>query len=276
MRALVVLPTYNEADNIAEVLRRVRDSVPDAEVLVVDDASPDGTAELAEQVGRELGGVHLLRRPGKSGLGPAYRAGFRWGLERGYDAFVEMDSDLSHDPAALPDLLGGLERANLVIGSRYVPGGSIPNWATHRRLLSEWGNRYAAVMLGMTVKDLTAGFRAYDADTLRAIDLDRVRADGYGFQIEMTFLTLLAGGVVAETPIRFVDRVEGESKMSMRVVVEALALVSVWGLRRLLGGYRRPSRPLAGSKALPSGSQVVLGQRSDGPAAALPALGQEG
>lgn len=275
MRALVVLPTYNEAANVVEVLGRIRSSVPEADVLVVDDASPDGTAELAEEAGRELGGIHILRRPGKSGLGPAYRAGFRWGLERGYDAFVEMDADLSHDPAALPDLLGGLNRANLVIGSRYVPGGSIPNWSTHRRLLSEWGNRYAALMLGMSVKDLTAGFRAYDAATLRAVELDKVRADGYGFQIEMAFRTRVAGGVVAETPIRFVDRVEGESKMSMRTVVEALALVSVWGLRRALGGYRRADRPLAGTKSGGSGDQIVLGQGSHGPAETVPTLGQE-
>jgi dolichol-phosphate mannosyltransferase len=270
MRALVVLPTYNEAANIAVVLRRIRAAVPAADVLVVDDNSPDGTADLAEGVGGDLGQIHLLRRPGKSGLGPAYRSGFAWGLERGYDAFVEMDADLSHDPDALPALLGGLERANLVIGSRYIPGGSIPNWARHRRWLSEWGNRYAALMLGMTVKDLTAGFRAYDAATLRAIELDRVRADGYGFQIEMAFRTRLAGGTVAETPICFVDRVLGDSKMSLRTVVEALALVSLWGLRRLTGGYRGAIRPLAGSH---SGAQLVLGEGSDGPAQAAPSVG---
>lgn len=251
MRALIVLPTYNEAANIENVLGRVRQAVPAADILVVDDNSPDGTADLAAATGARLGQVEILHRPGKSGLGPAYRAGFRWGLERGYEAFVEMDSDLSHDPDALPDLLGALENANLVIGSRYVPGGSIPNWAVHRRLLSQWGNRYAALMLGMKVRDLTAGFRAYDAATLRAIDLDQVRADGYGFQIEMSFRTARAGGRVTEVPIRFVDRVAGESKMSMHTVVEALALVTLWGLRRLAGGYRRKDQPLRAVDARP-------------------------
>lgn len=251
MRALIVLPTYNEAANIDTVLGRVRTAVPDADILVVDDNSPDGTADLAAAAGDRLGQVEILRRPGKSGLGPAYRAGFRWGLERGYEAFVEMDSDLSHDPDALPSLLEGLERANLVIGSRYVPGGSIPNWALHRRLLSQWGNRYAAAMLGMKVRDLTAGFRAYDAAALRAIDLDQVRADGYGFQIEMSFRTARAGGTVTEVPIRFVDRVAGESKMSMHTVVEALALVTLWGLRRLAGGYRGGDQPLRTVDARP-------------------------
>ena len=251
MRSLIVLPTYNEAVNIETVLGRVRAAVPESDILVVDDNSPDGTAELAASVGDKLGQIEILHRPGKSGLGPAYRAGFRWGLERGYDAFVEMDSDLSHDPAALPSLLGGLERANLVIGSRYVPGGSIPNWALHRRLLSQWGNRYAALMLGMKVRDLTAGFRAYDAATLRAIDLDQVRADGYGFQIEMSFRTARAGGTVTEVPIRFVDRVAGESKMSMHTVVEALALVTLWGIRRMAGGYRRSDQSLGSVDARP-------------------------
>jgi dolichol-phosphate mannosyltransferase len=244
VRALVVLPTYNEAANIETVLTRIRAAVPEAHVLVVDDNSPDGTAALAEGAAAGLGGIDVLRRPGKSGLGNAYRDGFRWGIERGYEAFVEMDSDLSHDPDTLPELLAGLTGANLVIGSRYVPGGSIPNWATHRRLLSQWGNRYAAAMLRMDVRDLTAGFRAYDATTLLAIDLDQVRADGYGFQIEMAFRTVRAGGTITEVPIRFVDRVAGESKMSMHTVIEALGLVTVWGVRRLMGRYRYSDRPL--------------------------------
>ena len=244
MRPLVVLPTYNEAANIAEVLDRVRRAVPEANVLVVDDASPDGTGDLVEAVAGRLGGIHLLRRPGKSGLGNAYRSGFRWGLERGYDVFVEMDSDLSHDPGALPRILDALEDANVVIGSRYVPGGSIPQWGLHRRLLSEAGNRYAAVMLGMRVRDLTSGYRAYDAATLRAIDLDQVRSDGYGFQIEMAYRASRAGARVVEVPISFTDRVQGESKMSMRIIVEALGLVTVWGARRLTRS-RRGQRELA-------------------------------
>ena len=240
MRVLVVLPTYQEAENIATVLRRLRVADRAAHVLVVDDASPDGTADLALAVGEEIGGVDVLRRPGKAGLGSAYRDGFAWGLERGFDAFVEMDSDLSHDPAALPDLLAPLGQGlDVVVGSRYVPGGSMPHWGVHRRALSRAGNVYAALLLRLDVTDLTSGYRAYAANILRRIDLGAVRADGYGFQIEMVHRAALAGGRVTEVPIRFVDRVEGRSKMSMRIIVEALALVTWWGVRRVVG--RRPT-----------------------------------
>ena len=229
---LVVLPTYQEADNIAEVLRRLRAAVPAADVLVVDDSSPDGTADVAKAAGHELGGVDVRIRPGKSGLGSAYREGFREGLARGYDVLVEMDSDLSHDPAALPDLLKAVaEGADLAIGSRYVPGGSIPHWPLHRRSLSRWGNRYAALLLGLDVRDSTSGFRAYKADVLRRIELDKVRADGYGFQIEMAYRVARLGGTVAERPIEFRDRERGNSKMSSRIIVEALTLVTWWGIR---------------------------------------------
>jgi dolichol-phosphate mannosyltransferase len=232
VRALIVLPTYNEAENIAEVLRRVRDAAPAADVLVVDDSSPDGTADLAKEAGVELGQVDVLVRPAKAGLGRAYRAGFRVGLDRGYDAMVEMDSDLQHDPAALPSLLAALDDgADLAIGSRYIPGGSIPNWPWHRRALSKYGNRYAATVLGLRVHDATAGFRAYRADVLRGIDLDSVRADGYGFQIEMTRRVARAGGRIVEVPIKFAERARGTSKMSSRIVVEALVLVMWWGVR---------------------------------------------
>ncbi|MFC0082089.1 polyprenol monophosphomannose synthase [Aciditerrimonas ferrireducens] len=246
MRVLVVLPTYNEAANIEEVLRRVRANLPEGSVLVVDDGSPDGTAEIAERLGEELGQVAVLRRSGKQGLGSAYRAGFRWGLEHGFEAMVEMDSDLSHDPAALPSLVAPLaEGYDLVVGSRYVPGGSIPNWSKSRWLLSRGGNLYAAWVLGMPVTDSTSGFRAYRAEILKAVDLDSVRADGYGFQIEMCHRVLQAGGRVTEVPIRFVDRVRGTSKMSTAIVVEALGLVTWWGLRRLADRLapRRQRRP---------------------------------
>ena len=240
MRALLVLPTYQEALNLVEVLDRVRQATPDTQVLVVDDGSPDGTADLAEAHGTVIGGVEVLRRPAKSGLGSAYRDGFRWGLERGFDILLEMDSDLSHDPAALPSLLGAVEHgADLVIGSRYVPGGSIPAWSWHRRLLSRWGNRYAAGVLGLAVNDSTAGYRAYRATMLRRIDLDEVRADGYGFQIEMTYEVVRRGGSVVEVPIAFADRLRGESKMSGRIVVEALVLVTWWGLRDRMLRRRR-------------------------------------
>jgi dolichol-phosphate mannosyltransferase len=240
MEVLVVLPTYNESANIDTVLRRVRRAVPAANILVVDDGSPDGTADIAETVGKELGNIDVLRREEKSGLGSAYRAGFHWGLERGADACVEMDSDLSHEPEALPDLLAPLgEDCEVVIGSRYVPGGRIPNWAWHRRLLSRGGNIYASGVLGLGVSDSTAGFRAYGASVLRRIDLDAIRADGYGFQIEMTYAAIRSGAAVTEVPIRFVDRVEGESKMSTFIVVEALVLVTWWGLLRGIDAVRR-------------------------------------
>jgi dolichol-phosphate mannosyltransferase len=239
MNVLVVLPTYNESENIDHVLRRIRDSIPQARVLVVDDGSPDGTAEIAETLGKEIGGIELLRRHRKSGLGSAYRAGFRWGLDNGFDACVEMDADLSHEPEALPALVGALSgETEVVVGSRYVPEGVIPNWAWHRRLLSRGGNLYASALLGLGVADSTSGFRVYAASILRRIDLDEIRADGYGFQIEMTYRAKQAGATVVEVPIRFIDRVEGESKMSTFIVVEALGLVTWWGLRRLVGGLR--------------------------------------
>nr|MDQ6928874.1 polyprenol monophosphomannose synthase [Actinomycetota bacterium] len=188
MRTLVVLPTYQEADNIAEVLRRLRAAVPHADILVVDDGSPDGTADLAKAAAHELGAIDVLLRPAKAGLGSAYRAGFTEGQARGYEILVEMDSDLSHDPAALPALLKAVEEgADLAIGSRYVPGGSIPRWSARRRALSQWGNRYAARMLRLDVRDATSGYRCYRSAVVARIDLDSVRADGYGFQIEMAY-----------------------------------------------------------------------------------------
>lgn len=237
MRVLVVLPTYNEAENIDNVLRRIRSALPAGAVLVVDDGSPDGTADIAEQVHKEIGGIEVLRRRSKSGLGSAYRAGFAWGLERGWDVMIEMDADLQHDPDALPALVAAVDDGHdLVVGSRYVPGGSIPNWKWHRRLLSQGGNMYAAALLGLHITDSTSGFRAYRAEMLRRIDLSAVRAEGYGFQIEMVYEIVRAGGRVTEIPIRFVDRVEGKSKMSMTIVIEALVLVTWWALRRMVHG----------------------------------------
>jgi dolichol-phosphate mannosyltransferase len=247
VQVLVVIPTYNESENIDRVLRRVRGALPDATVLVVDDGSPDGTGDIAEKVGAEIGNIEILRRAEKSGLGSAYRAGFRWGLDRGFDVCVEMDADLSHDPDALPDLVAPLDKGfELVIGSRYVPGGSIPNWAWHRRLLSRGGNVYASTLLGLGVTDSTAGFRAYSASVLNRIALDDIRAEGYGFQIEMTYQAKRAGAPIVEVPIRFVDRTEGESKMSTFIVVEALGLVTWWGIQRFLHVFRRKSRTTGG------------------------------
>ncbi|NCG38398.1 MAG: glycosyltransferase [Actinobacteria bacterium] len=246
MKVLVVLPTYDEVANIEEVLRRLHAAVPDAHVLVVDDSSPDGTADLAEKVAKELGSedglrlVEVMRRPSKSGLGSAYREGFRYGLINGFDVMVEMDSDLSHDPAALPSLLQAVDDgADLSIGSRYIPGGSIPDWSWHRRALSRWGNRYAGFVLGNDIADSTSGFRAYRSSALAVVDFHAVRADGYGFQIEMAYRVIATGGIIQEVPIAFVDRIRGTSKMSGWIVVEALVLVTWWGIRdRVLKVFR--------------------------------------
>jgi dolichol-phosphate mannosyltransferase len=252
VQVLVVIPTYNESENIEGVLHKVRGALPEATVLVVDDGSPDGTGDMAEKVGSQIGNIEVLRRSEKAGLGSAYRAGFRWGLDRGFDVCIEMDADLSHDPDALPQLVAPLDSppnagdpVELVIGSRYIPGGSIPKWAWHRRLLSRGGNVYASALLGLGVTDSTAGFRAYAATVLRRIALDDIRAEGYGFQIEMTYQAKRAGATIAEVPIRFVDRTKGESKMSTFIVVEAFGLVTWWGIQRILriaGGRRRIPR----------------------------------
>ena len=236
----MVLPTYQEAENIVDVLGRIRAALPAASVLVVDDGSPDGTAELAEGLGAKLGNIEVLRRAAKSGLGSAYRAGFRVGIEQGFEVLIEMDADLSHDPEALPSLVAEVEAgAGLAVGSRYVPGGSIPNWKLHRKLLSQWGNRYAGFVLGLDVRDATSGFRAYRADAVARLDLDAIKADGYGFQIEMAYEISRLGEAVVEVPISFTDRIRGTSKMSSRIVVEALELVTWWAVRdRVL--HRRP------------------------------------
>jgi len=241
VRTLVVLPTYQEAANIADVLRRIRSAAPDVDVLVVDDGSPDGTADLGESLARELGAIRVERRAAKSGLGSAYRHGFGIGLDEGYEVLVEMDADLSHDPSALPSLRRAVEAgADLAIGSRYVPGGSIPEWPWYRRALSVWGNRYAAGMLGFDVRDATSGYRAYTAEVIRKINMQTIKADGYGFQIEMAYRVCLVGGTTTEIPINFTDRTLGQSKMSSRIVVEALYLVTRWAVRdRLVAGRRR-------------------------------------
>jgi dolichol-phosphate mannosyltransferase len=244
MRPLVVLPTYNEAENILEVLGRVREATPEADILVVDDGSPDGTGDMAEKWGAEHGGLQVLRRTEKSGLGSAYRDGFAKGLEQGYDVLIEMDSDLQHDPAMLPALVHAVEDgADLAIGSRYVPGGQVPDWKLSRRMISQVGNLYVGLALGLHVRDATAGFRAYAAPALRQIDLPEIKADGYGFQVEMAYTVSRNGGRIVEVPITFGERQRGESKMSMRIVAEALWLVTWWALRdRVFGPFKRLAR----------------------------------
>jgi dolichol-phosphate mannosyltransferase len=244
VRTLVITPTYVEAENVDEFLRRARAALPSADILVVDDNSPDGTADVAEATASELGGIDVLRRPAKQGLGSAYRAGFAIGLDKGYDALVQIDADLSHDPAVLPNLLREVESgADLAIGSRYVPGGEIPHWPWFRRALSRYGNRYAAFVLGTRVKDATSGYRVYRAGTLKAIDYATTRAKGYGFQIETEYRVHVWGGRIAEVPIVFTDRVRGYSKMTWFIFAEELLLVTWWGIRdraRRLWRRRRP------------------------------------
>ncbi|WP_454044563.1 glycosyltransferase [Cellulosimicrobium sp. Marseille-Q8652] len=226
-------------------LARLRAAVPGADVLVVDDASPDGTGDLADALAADDAAVHVLHRAGKDGLGAAYVAGFGWALERGYDVVVEMDADGSHRPEELPRLLGALvdapgrapgapaaRPADLVIGSRWVPGGEVVNWPWHRELLSRGGNAYVRVALGLRLGDATAGYRAYRARALRAMDLSAVESHGYCFQVDMAWRVARAGGRVVEVPITFVERTAGRSKMSRSIVVEALWKVTVWGARR--------------------------------------------
>src|SRR3954453_11997288 len=243
MRTLVVVPTYEEAANITELLQRTRAAAPDVDILVVDDNSPDGTAKLAQALNDELGHIDVLVRKEKAGLGTAYRAGFAIGIERGYDVILQMDADLSHDPASIPSLVRALTGdVGLVIGSRYVPGGHIPHWPWYRRFLSKYGNLYTRLALGLNARDLTSGFRAWKATTLQDIEYDTTHATGYLFQMEMAYRVVQHGQKVAEVPITFTDRVRGTSKMSGAVIFEELTLVTWWGLRdrwnRLRGAIR--------------------------------------
>jgi dolichol-phosphate mannosyltransferase len=230
---LVVIPTYNEIGNLAAITRRILDADSATDILVVDDNSPDGTGRLADELAAESHRISVLHRPGKQGLGAAYRAGFGWGLRAGYEALVEMDGDGSHRPEELPDLLAGLENADVVLGSRWVPGGGAPVLAFRRRLLSRGGSLYARVALGLPFSDITGGYRAFRASALAAIDYDSVEAQGYCFQIEMLWRASRAGLAIREVPIRFAERLSGESKMDLSIVVEAMARVTLWGVRDL-------------------------------------------
>ena len=237
-RTLVVVPTFNERDNISQVIASLLEST-EADVLVVDDSSPDGTREVVEPLMASNDRVHLLVRPHKMGLGSAYVAGFGWGAARGYEILCEMDADLSHDPAQIPRLVEALKDAELVIGSRYVPGGRVANWGLTRRLLSRYANVYVRLWLRLGVRDATSGFRAFRSEAVGGLDISTVRSEGYGFQIEMTRRLVRSGGRVTEVPISFVERAGGDSKMSPRIVFEALINVTVWGFQdslRLIRG----------------------------------------
>ncbi|MGZ4143020.1 MAG: polyprenol monophosphomannose synthase [Actinomycetota bacterium] len=232
MRVLVVLPTYNEAGTVQEVIDRILASTPEVDVLVADDNSPDGTGAIADAITAREPRVRVLHRPGKAGLGPAYVAGFRDGLARDYEALIEMDADLSHDPADVPRLIAAAQTADLVLGSRYAPGGGTRNWSKGRERLSRAGNTYARALLRIPVKDVTAGFRCYRREVLEALPLDQISSEGYGFQIEMAWRAWLMGFRVVEIPIVFTERREGVSKMSRAIVAEALRKVAVWGAKR--------------------------------------------
>ena len=246
-RILVVVPTYNEADNLAWVVERLRAAEPEVDVLVVDDGSPDGTGEIADRLAASDPQVRVLHRAVKEGLGAAYIAGFRWALAEGYDVIGEMDADGSHQPEQLHRLLDALADADLVIGSRWVPGGSVVNWPRSRELLSRGGNLYVRVLLGMGVKDATAGFRLFRRSTLEKIDLDLVRSTGYVFQSDLAYRTVCAGLTVREVPIEFVERVRGESKMTPDVAAESLKRITWWGLKERRDQVRRVLRRRPGA-----------------------------
>ena len=227
---VVIIPTYNERKNLGSIVGRVRVSVPDAHVLVVDDNSPDGTGTLADELAAEDVHIHVLHRSEKKGLGGAYIAGFRWALDEGFSAVVEMDADGSHQPEQLRFLLAALDHSDLVIGSRWVPGSYVVNWPKSRQLLSRSGNAYARFMLGTQLHDLTAGYRVYRDTALRRIGLENVQSQGYSFQVDLTLRALRAGLEVIELPITFVDRATGTSKMSGAIIAEALWRVTQWGV----------------------------------------------
>lgn len=245
MRAVVLLPTYDEVENIEPMLRAIRAAAPEADIVVIDDASPDGTAEVAARVGEEVGRVEVLRRPGKDGLGNAYRAGFARAIAEGAEVLVTLDADFSHEPHVIPTLLAEVDDgADLAIGSRYVPGGDTPHWPVHRRLLSRCGNRYTGLVLGLDVRDATSGFRAYRTSVLEEIGYDTTTANGYAFMTELAFRIAASGGRITEVPITFRDRERGTSKMSGRIIVESMGRVTWWGLRegaRRLRTRRRPA-----------------------------------
>ena len=231
MRVAVVLPTYNESENIARLLTQLRTVVPDGRLYVVDDNSPDGTGDIAERCAAELGGIEVIHRPGKQGLGSAYRQGFAYVIAQGVDVIVSMDVDFSHDPLSIPAMLAAIDAgSDAVIGSRYVNGGGTKNWPLHRRLLSRWGNLYTGAVLGVKVRDCTSGFRAYRASALAAIAPETTKAEGYAFLSELVVRLSRRGSKISEVPILFIDRENGTSKMSGRIIVESMLLVTRWGI----------------------------------------------
>lgn len=243
-RVLVMIPTYNERENLPRIVARLRAAVPSADVLVLDDGSPDGTGQVADGLADQDGQVSVLHRGSKDGLGAAYLAGFAWALDRGYDAVVEMDADGSHQPEQLPALLTAAGSADAVIGSRWVKGGAVVNWPVSRKALSVGGNAYVKVMLGMPVNDATGGYRVYRASALHRMHLGGVDTQGYGFQVDMTWRAVRAGLTVVEVPIEFVEREVGESKMSGSIVSEAILNVTRWAVTRRVERLQDRTRQL--------------------------------
>jgi dolichol-phosphate mannosyltransferase len=229
-RILVIIPTYNEAENIEPIVKRLRAAVPEAHVLVADDNSPDGTGDIADQLAEADDHIHVMHRKGKEGLGAAYIAGFHWGLDNGYDVIVEQDADGSHQPEQLHRLLEALRNADLVLGSRYVPGGEVVNWPKSRLLISRIGSLYSRIMLGVPIRDVTGGYRAFRRHTLEGIRLDDVESAGYCFQVDLAWRSIRSGYRVVEVPITFVERERGKSKMSQGIVFEAILKVGQWGV----------------------------------------------
>ena len=238
-RVLVVIPTYNEADNIRLITERTRRAVPDVDILVADDNSPDGTGAIADELAAADDHIFVLHRAGKEGLGAAYKAGFAWAKNKGYDAVVEMDADGSHAPEELPKMLDVLRETDAVLGTRYIPGGSVHNWPAHRLLLSRGGNIYIRMALGMPFKDATGGYRVYRMPVLDAINVDTVASTGYSFQVELAWRTYKAGFRMAEVPISFTEREHGVSKMSGNIMKEQLLRVTLWGLQTRRDALRR-------------------------------------
>lgn len=236
--SLIIVPTYNEIDNIHTITSRIFEHLPDTHILVVDDNSPDGTGKVANDMAAKNSQVHVLHREGKLGLGTAYIAGFKYAIENNYDYVFEMDADLSHDPKELPNFIAALEENDLVIGSRYISGVNVINWPLRRLILSYGANLYTRIITGMPVKDATGGFKAFRAEVLKAMDLDRVRSNGYSFQIELNYKAYAKGFRLKEIPIIFVDRVEGISKMSSSIVREAIFMVWILKFRKIFGLLR--------------------------------------
>ena len=238
-RIVVIIPTFNELTTLPTIVRRVRSSVPEAHILIADDNSPDGTGRVADELAAEDDHLHVMHRLGKEGLGAAYLAGFAWALQQGYDVVVEMDADGSHQPEQLPRLLDALRDADLVLGSRWVPGGRTENWPKSRQFISRGGTAYTRLVLGMPIHDATGGYRAFRAETLRRLDLHEVASQGYCFQIDLAWRAVQRGMVVKEVPITFVERTSGVSKMSRKIVAEALWRVTVWGVDDKVTKVRR-------------------------------------